>query len=128
MKKKNIMPYNVIIWECGRDHISYYDIMPYLKNCWKDEKKRKYKTWNRDFSKKENEKDYTKMPETFDEIKKFILCNSRYMFWARCEYEVIIQDWPCQKKSEKIDVYQQIKENIDVVTMVFMQNMNIGNE
>jgi len=67
--------------------------------------------------------DDTKMPETFDEFKSFILSRSLYNFWARCEYEVIITGWPQQKRERKIDVYDQIKHNIDVVTKVFMDNV-----
>ena len=39
-----------------------------------------------------------------------------YQFWSRCEYEIILIDWPCQQKHEKWDVYKQIMMNIDIVT------------
>ena len=40
-----------------------------------------------------------------------------YYFWAKCEWEVIISHWPpCDNdrfKSRKIDVYDQITQNLD---------------
>ena len=122
--KKKIISYNTIVWNSGRNEIEYYDIMPYLIDMWNQEKKRAHKLWNVDFSENDKKVDDSKMPATFDEFKKFILQEARHQYWARCEYEVIIQDWPCQKKEQKIDVFQQIEANIDVITNIFMQNVN----
>lgn len=116
--KKNIEPYYVLGWDVNRGRIENYNIMPYLLRCWDEEKKRKRKIWDYD-----NEEHKHKMPETFDEFKHFILKNSQYQFWARCEYEIIIQDWPCKKHEEKIDIYYQIEMNIDVITNHFMKQV-----
>lgn len=112
--KKTIPPYRVVNWDFNRDEIEFYDIMPYLVSIWKEEKKRKHKVFC-DF-----DKDRLRMPETFEEFKRFILDVSLYNFWARCEYEVIVTGWPVQKREHKLDVYEQIKNNIDVVTKHFM--------
>lgn len=116
--KRKIPPYKVILWDVNRDNVEYYDIMPYLVECWKEEKKRKHKIWNRD------SEDNTKMPETFDEFKKFVLGESQYRFWSRCEYEIIVTGWPIQKHEEKIDAFDQIEANIDVLTKHFMEYIN----
>lgn len=46
-----------------------------------------------------------------------------YQWWSRCEYEIILVDWPCQKKSEKWDVYKQVMMNIDIITEILMKNV-----
>ena len=46
-----------------------------------------------------------------------------YQWWARCEYEIILSDWPCQKVEEKWDIYRQIMLNIDIITDVFIENI-----
>jgi hypothetical protein len=47
------------------------------------------------------------------------------MYWARCEYEVLLQDWPCQKTTKKIDIYWQILNNIDLVVRLLMENVGV---
>ena len=96
--------FNVINYDCNRDKFYEYDIMPYLINVY-NEKKKKEK------------------PVTFEEFKKFIKDESLYQFWSRCEYEIILLDWPCQKHSEKWDVYKQIMMNLDIITNIFMDNV-----
>lgn len=101
--KRNIKPYKVISWDFNHDDIEYYDIMPFLIDSYKKIKKNK--------------------PKTFDEIKEFIINESRYRFWSRCEYEVIITGWPKQKREVKIDIFNQIMENIDVITTHFISHL-----
>ena len=100
--------------------------MPYLIECYKETKKRAYK----------------KTPETFEEFKKFVIDESRYMYWGRCEWEHLCAHWPFGSKAmieklhdfmethpdiedwrNKIGVYWQIMNNIDVVTKVLMENV-----
>ena len=64
-----------------------------------------------------------KTPETFEECKKFILDKSMYMYWSRCEYECIVHCWPVKKNEYKLDVYEQIEMNIDVITKHFMNQI-----
>ena len=98
--------FNVITYDFNSGKFVKYDIMPYL-----------IRTYNEKKEKKET------LPETFDEFKNFVENESHYQFWARCEYEIILIDWPCQKNHEKWDVYKQIMMNLDIVTKVFMENV-----
>lgn len=98
--------FNVIIYDVNRKRMESYDIIPYLKICYDASKKKR---------------SYKKTPKTFEEFKQFILAEARYQWWARCEYEIILSDWPCQQDSEKWDVYKQVEMNIDVITEVFMK-------
>lgn len=100
------MKYNVILWDINRREFISYDIFPYLK--------RKYQ------ESKEKEKE----PKTFDEFKEFIRKESMYMWWSRCQYEILISDWPSQSKTEKIDVHYQVMMNIDIITKLFMEEIN----
>lgn len=152
--KRNIPPYKVLLWDVNRNTVEYYDVMPYLVNCWKEDKKRKVKVWG--------DKQTGEMPKTFDEFKTFVTRTCRYMFWSRCEYEVLVTAWPTripkttkeeilrladeisglsddESKNklyeftenkvysidfEKIDAYDQIEANIDVLTTHFMNYIN----
>lgn len=98
---KVIDKFNVINYDFNGNKMEEYDIFPYLTECYKRKKN-------------------TEKPKTFDEFKSFIEKESMYMWWSRCQYEIILSDWPNQKKMEKWDVYKQIKMNIDLITKTFM--------
>lgn len=99
--------FNVIIYDPNLRKFVEYDIMSYLIRTYNEKKERK-----------------ETLPKTFDEFKNFVKSESQYQFWSRCEYEIILIDWPCQKNHEKWDVYKQIMMNLDIVTKVFMENIN----
>ena len=101
--KKKLPVFNVIWFDVNTKSFSSYDIMTYFDNCYKKLSK-------------------PKRPQSFDEFKKFIIDNSKYMFWARCQYEIILSDWPCQMSKEKWDIHQQIMMNINVITELFMNS------
>ena len=102
--KRKIKSFNVINFNFNSNEFEAYDVMPYLVGCYKNEKK-------------------NKRPVTFDEFNKFVESNSMYMYWSRCEYEVILLDWPNQKTHKKIDIHWQIMNNIDLVTNILMENV-----
>lgn len=104
--KKKVIPFNVIIDDCNAQEFKAYDVMPYLMNC--------YKTTKKD-----------KRPKTFDECKEFVISNSRYMYWARCQYEICLKAWCSRTKEKKVDVHWQIKMNLGVITRLFMENLGI---
>ena len=103
--------FNVINYDINRQKFISYNILPYLVNTYEEIKKDKYR----------------KTPETFEEFKHFVEKESMYQFWSRCEYEIILKDWPCQKVEEKWDVYDQIMMNLDVIAGIVMQECTINN-
>ena len=103
--KKIHKPFYTIIYNINKKEFEHYDIMPYLIEEYKKKKKKK------------------KHPKTFDEFKKFIEGASMYMYWSRCEYELILTSWPCEDKKEKINIHNQIMMNIDVITNLLMDNV-----
>jgi hypothetical protein len=101
MKKK----FYVLIFDPnGKDFIPY-DILPYFRD-----------TYNR--CKKSIK------PKNYESLRDFILAQSLYQFWSRCEYEIILQSWPNADKSKKIDVHDQIKMNIDVISSILWKEFN----
>jgi hypothetical protein len=97
-----MIKFNVIIYNINKNKFVSYDIIPYLKNSYQELEHK---------------------PTTFDEFKKFILSKSIYQWWGRCEYEIILSDWPCEKHEEKWDVYKQIEMNIDLITSLFIKEI-----
>lgn len=92
--------FNVINYNINKQKFEAYDIMSYLIKCYKEEKKK---------------------PKTFEELKQFVKEKSMHQFWARCEYEIILVDWPGQKIEEKWDIYDQIMMNLDTITDIVMK-------
>mgnify|MGYP007056154073 CR=1 FL=1 len=124
-----MVEFNVINYNINSREFESYNIIPYLLNC-----------YNKDANK----------PKTFDEFKEFVRSKAMYRWWSRCEYEIILSPWPYltspseryDKKGEddieawkehwkkhlkeckKIDVWDQIKMNLDVITKLFMEVIN----
>ena len=115
MNRVQIPAFYTLTWDMNRAEVENYDVMPYLVSAWKEDKARKHKIWFK------SSDDDTKEPTTVEEWKKAILAASRYQFWARCEYEIIISEWPTEKHRVKLDVFDQINANIDVITKLFME-------
>lgn len=105
MIKKQHIPFYVINENVNAQKFEPYDVMPYLIECYKKVKRRK------------------NHPTTFDEFKKFVKDEIMYMYWSRCQWELFLVDFPCEKIKRKIDVHFQIMMNIDIVTKVLMHNV-----
>lgn len=101
---KQHIPFNVIIEDNGI--FKPYDIMPYLMRCVKEKKPKK------------------DLPTAKEGFMEFVKNESMYMWWARCQYEIILVDWPGQTKSEKWDVHQQVMMNLELITETLLRNIN----
>lgn len=100
--------FNVILMDFNRKELRSYDVLPY-------------------FRKEYKECDPDERPHTRDEWKEFVKSKGMYRFWARCEYEIVIYPWPeskdeekRQKEGTKIDAWDQINNNLDVVVDLLM--------
>lgn len=102
--KKELPHFYVINFDINKKKFIPYDIIPYFIEAYKRKRKDK--------------------PKSFEEFKKFIENEGIYQFWGRCEYEIILVDWPCQKTEKKIDVWEQISMNIDTITNIIMEYIN----
>lgn len=99
-----MISYKVLMWDFNRKDIEWYDVMPHFHNEWK-----RLST--------------AKRPKTREDITKWLKDESMYHFWARCEYEILVDGFPPSDKPRKIDVHWQILANIDRVVDVFMKNI-----
>lgn len=104
MTKKIKYPFYVIIDDVNKGKFVKYDVMQYLVACYKDTKK-------------------TNRPVSFDNFREFVENKSRYMYWSRCEYEIVLTAWASNTIEQKIDVHWQIMNNIDAVTHLLMKNV-----
>ena len=95
--------FNVIVEDINSKKFVSYDIMPYLTKCWKEAKDK---------------------PQTFDDLKTFIKNHSRYQWWGRCEYEIVLKSWVGFSEEKKIDVHYQIMMNIGTVAKLLMEEVN----
>ena len=68
--------------------------------------------------------DYKYEKEKPIDLTQFVKSRSLYRWWAKCEYEIILSEWPCQKTEEKWDIYKQIMMNLDLVVEIFTENVN----
>ena len=60
--------FNVIIYDQTHKKFVPYDVIPYFVQAYEELKEKKYK----------------KIPETFEEFKKFVKDEGMYQFWSRC--------------------------------------------
>ena len=95
-----LIPFNVICYSSITDKFEAYDIMPHLISV------------------------YNRKEQKPEDIRKFIIEESMCQWWSRCEYEMIIKDWPCNTIEEKWDVHKQVMMNLDVVTQIFKVNIS----
>lgn len=114
--------FNVLIWDFNSDKLEHYDVMPYLRNCYKERVKRfKRVSKSKNF---DPNNEYIKVPETLEDFKKFVKSESMYQFWSRCEYEMICHGWPVRKNNYKLDVHEQIMMNLDIVSKILYDEAN----
>ena len=119
--------FNVLIWDFNSDSLSHYDVMPYFRNSLKEriDRDKEYLKKNGDI-KSNIYKEHYKTPKTLDEFKKFIEKVSLSQFWSRCEYEIILHGWPVQKNNYKLDVYEQIMMNIDIIGEILYEENKLN--
>lgn len=94
--------FNVIWQNINSQKFEPYNVMPYLVEQYNKAKDK---------------------PTTFEEFKEFITKESAYMYWSRCEYEIIICGWPNKNLEDKWDIHGQILMNLDVITNILMENV-----
>lgn len=54
---------------------------------------------------------FKKYKDDKEKFEEELIRSLKYYFWAKCEWEVIVSDWPPSKRDpveEKIDVFDQI--------------------
>lgn len=108
-KKKTPTPFYVINFDVNKRKFIHYNIMDYLIRCYEEARKKD-------------------RPTTFEELKEFVDRKSKYMYWSRAEYEIILCPWmgDSEEESKKVDIYWQILPNIDTITQMLMENVGVS--
>lgn len=96
--------WNVWMWNFAHDKLEVYDVMPRFIDEFKSLKKKN-------------------IPDTIGKLSDWLNSEATYMFWSKCEYEMIIHGWPVRKNDEKIDIYEQLQLNWDVFVDYFYANV-----
>ena len=123
--------FNVINFNFNAKKFEAYDVIPYfirkyydrVDTCNELEQDLKNATSEHEINLYTDSLKYWKVPVAFDEFREFVKSEAQYQFWSRCEYEIILVDWPCQKTEEKWDVYDQIMMNLDIVTQLVIDSI-----
>lgn len=105
MQLNKYIPFNVICFNFNANKIEEYDIMKELIEEYKNKKKKK------------------KAPKTKEEFADLVKSYSLWKWWGRCEYEILISDWPNNKTTIKWDIHKQILMNLDLIVYVLMNNV-----
>lgn len=103
--------FNVIRWDFNKNEPEAYDIMPALLDEY-NHKRHKYKLKIRDRS----------------AMVKFVRQYALYQWWGRCEYEIIIRNWPTQDLQVKWDIHKQIEMNLDIIVDILIENIKEYNK
>lgn len=93
-----VQVFNVLWLNFSTKKVEYYDVLPYFRDCWKD------KCY----------KDEVKAIKSFDQLKEWIIHKSRYMYWARCQYEFLIASWPFGGKRLKDDMKSLLTSEFNI--------------
>lgn len=95
--------FNVIIYE--DNGFRPYDVIPYFIERYKSTKP-------------------SKRPTDTMTLEDWLLTEAAYMFKARCQWEIILIDWPREARREKWDVYKQLRINWKTFVDVFARCIN----
>ena len=103
--------FNVIWWDFNKKEPEAYDMMPFLLDEY-ERKPRKYK------------------PKITDRaaVTQFVRQYALYQWWGRCQYEIIISNWPTQVLSVKWDIHKQIIMNLDIIVDILIENIKERNK
>lgn len=102
--------------------LEYHDVMPSLYGTIFTTKgklsKKEFYIWD---SKTHNRKEVKDKKD----LKKFIDSYFRYLYWGKCEWEFIVQDWPPVKDDRdiKVSVYEQLQPNIDLIVDIVWEQI-----
>lgn len=95
------MEFNVLLYDINKNKVVHYDVLPYFIDCWNDK-----------FHKEEKKE--IKKTKSKDLLKEYIINMSRYMYWTRCQYEILIARWPFGSKRIKDDMTEFLKKDVDL--------------
>ena len=57
-----------------------------------------------------------------EQISEKIRNSAQYYFWSKCEWEVVVSNWPRQDIEEKLDAFTQLEANWEQFIDYVMKN------
>jgi hypothetical protein len=102
--------FNVLNYSGFKNEIEHYDVLPYFRVSWN----------SKSFKAKE--------VKSKADLKKWIESASRYMYWARCQYEFLMASWPFGSKNmhdEVIKFFETPKDLESYSTRIDFDNIII---
>ena len=95
--------FKVLIYK--NEKVEHYDVLPYFRNCWKEK-----------YNKEEKEAiKQAKQPAKRKQLfKEYIISRSKYMFWARCEWEMLLASWPFGSYRLKNEMKEFLKNPVNL--------------
>lgn len=106
MENKTETVFNVIWYDINKNKFEPYNVLPHFIN-----------SYNKVKNKRKS--------ESKESFKQWVLAESMYHFWSRCEYEILLSDWPSQTTTEKWDIHAQIVMNIDTIVGILSEKFKI---
>lgn len=65
--------------------------------------------------------------DSYKELKNWLVNDFNYYYRGKCEWEFLIYEWPPSKDCiEKVNGWDQIKENIDLIVAEVNRKMELG--
>lgn len=102
--------FNVLNYSGFKNEIEHYDVLPYFRDSWE----------SKSFKAKE--------VKSKSDLKQWIESASRYMYWARCQYEFLMASWPFGSKNmhdEVKEFFETPKDLEDYSTRINLDNIII---
>lgn len=109
-------PFYILLHDFNTNKVMKHDIMPYLCNTYKECAEKGH--WG-------SMSNSSIAPTSHSDLVHFVTKVCMYRYWARCEYEWLMVSWPAGTLEDaiKIDAWEQIKMNLDIVVEIFKQNI-----
>jgi hypothetical protein len=102
--------FKVLNYSGFNNQIEHYDVLPYFRDSWK----------SKSFKAKE--------VKSKSDLKQWIESASRYMYWARCQYEFLMASWPFGSKNmhdEVMKFFETPKDLESYSTRIYFDNIII---
>lgn len=64
----------------------------------------------------DTKRNFKKNKDNFEEFKERLRGDLMYYFWSKSEWELILSSWVGRSEEKKIDVFDQIKPNLEIFT------------
>ena len=93
-----MIQFNVLYVDFSDKKVKPYNVLTYFRDCWKDKCYR-------------NGVKEIKESKSKSKLKDWIIDRSRYMYWARCQYEFLIGSWPFGSYRVKEEMKEFLKNN-----------------